>query len=68
MSTTPFTLHVPDMHGDHCRHSIEEALAPLGASVAFDMDKRQIRLAGISPELALTALAQIGYPASPVEG
>ncbi|MCC5989463.1 MAG: heavy-metal-associated domain-containing protein [Pararhodobacter sp.] len=67
MSTTPFTLQVPDMHCDHCRHSIESALSPLGASVAFDMETRQVKLAGISPDVALAALAQIGYPASPTD-
>ena len=67
MSTTPYTLHLPDMQGARCRESIEEALEPLGASLAFDMDRRQITIAGIAPETALTALAQAGYPASPAE-
>lgn len=65
MSTPPFNLHVPDMHSDHARHSISEALEPLGATLAFDMESRQIRVGNIAPETALAALAQIGFPASP---
>lgn len=67
MSTTPYTLNVPDMHSAYCRHSITEALEPLGASLAFDMDKRQIRVGNIAPETALAALAQIGFPAQPAD-
>jgi len=61
------TLSVPDMSCGHCRASIDKALAPLGATVAFDMERRQIAVSGdIAPARVIDTLDRIGFPAEPV--
>lgn len=63
----PLTLSVPDMSCGHCRASITAALAPLGAAVTFDAERRQITLAdGPAPEAVIAALDAIGFPAARV--
>ena len=62
-----FTLSVPDMSCGHCRASIQAALAPLGATTAFDADRRQVQVSGpLAPAAAIAALDSIGFPAQPV--
>ena len=41
---TTMTISVPEIHCDHCKHSIEGALAPLPgvASARVDMDARTV--------------------------
>jgi copper chaperone len=68
MSET-YILSVPDMSCGHCRASIEAALAPLGASPAFDMDSRRVTVTGkVSQKAAIEALDAIGFDAEQVDG
>ena len=41
---TTMTISVPEIHCDHCKHSIEGALAPLPgvASARVDVDSRTV--------------------------
>jgi copper chaperone len=41
---TTMTISVPEIHCDHCKHSIERALAPLPgvASARVDVDARTV--------------------------
>ena len=65
--TRPLTLSVPDMSCGHCRQSITQALAPLGAEPAFDMDRRQVTVSGpVTEAQIVAALDAIGFPAEPV--
>ena len=57
---------VPDMSCGHCRASITEALAPLGAAPVFDMEKREIEVEGLAAAQVLAALEAIGFPASEI--
>jgi copper chaperone len=60
----PYTLSVPDMSCGHCRASIEAALAPLDATLGFDMAARELRvLDGPAADAAVAALAAIGFSA-----
>ena len=60
-----FTLSIPDMNCGHCRASIDATLAPFGATAAFDMEKRRVRVSGpLSPAAAVAALDRIGFPAT----
>jgi len=58
------TLSVPDMSCGHCRASITEALAPLNAHPAFDMEARQITVTGDVAAIT-AALDAIGFDTSP---
>ncbi len=58
---------VPDMSCGHCRASIDKALVPLGAQVAFDMDRRHVTVTGdLTPKVVIDALDRIGFAAEPV--
>lgn len=61
------TYSVPDMSCGHCKKAIEQALAevPGAVPVAVDLDRREIETAA-APAAVLAALAEIGYPATPV--
>lgn len=65
--SAPFTLSVPDMSCGHCRASITAALAPLGASPAFDAENRRVTIsAGPTADAAIAALEAIGFSARKV--
>lgn len=61
------TYSVPDMSCGHCKKAIEQALAqvPGATPVAVDLDRREIRTEA-APAAVLAALADIGYPATPL--
>lgn len=60
------SFSVPDMSCGHCRASIETALKPLGAAVAFDQPARQIIVTGpTDPAPIIAALDAIGFEAKP---
>ncbi len=61
---TMHTLSVPDMSCGHCRASITQALQPLNAQPAFDMEARQITVTGDLAAIT-AALDEIGFDATP---
>ena len=61
------TLSVPDMSCNHCKATVETALAavPQSGTVTVDLAARKVQVAGPAPASALiAALDQAGYPAS----
>ena len=63
------TFHIPDMSCGHCKATVEKAIKGLDpkAHINFDMDARQIALdSDMAPAHVHAALAEAGYPATPV--
>lgn len=61
------TLSVPDMSCNHCKATVEAALAtvPQAGAVTVDLTSRKVQVAGTAPvEALLQALDKAGYPAS----
>lgn len=61
------TLSVPDMSCNHCKATVESALAavPETGAVTVDLAARKVQVAGPAPAAALIrALDAAGYPAS----
>ncbi len=61
------TLSVPDMSCNHCKATVEAALAtvPQAGAVTVDLTSRKVQVAGpASVEALLQALDKAGYPAS----
>lgn len=61
------TLSVPDMSCNHCKMTVESALAavPQAGLVTVDLTSRKVEVAGSAPASALIqALDQAGYPAT----
>jgi copper chaperone len=61
------TLSVPDMSCNHCKATIEAALAavPQTGAVSVNLETRQVQVAGPAPTAELIrALDQAGYPAT----
>lgn len=61
------TLSVPDMSCNHCKATVEAALAtvPQAGAVTVDLTSRKVQVAGPVPvEALLQALDKAGYPAS----
>ena len=61
------TLSVPDMSCDHCKATVEAALAasPHSGAVKVDLTTRQVEVTGPAPaESADQALDKAGYPAT----
>jgi copper chaperone len=57
-------LSVPDMSCNHCKASVETALAPLASAVMVDLTSRRVTVEGVDPLRAISALAEIGFPAT----
>ena len=63
------TYSVPDMSCGHCKMSIETALSALPGTgaVTVDLPGHQVTLTGpVAPAAVMAALAEIGFPATPV--
>jgi len=63
------TLSVPDMSCNHCKMTIEAALAavPQTGTVTVDLATRKVSVSGTAPaDQLLQALDKAGYPASVV--
>jgi copper chaperone len=64
---TTMTISVPEIHCDHCKHSIEGALAPLPgvASARVDVDARTVTVevdeAVTDRQRVVTAIQEQGY-------
>ncbi|MGL4235632.1 heavy-metal-associated domain-containing protein [Tabrizicola sp.] len=61
------TLLVPDMSCNHCKATVEAALASVtdAGAVTVDLANRRVEVAGNVPSAALIkALDQAGYPAT----
>ncbi|MBN8630858.1 MAG: heavy-metal-associated domain-containing protein [Rhodobacterales bacterium] len=61
------TLSVPDMSCNHCKATVEAALAavPEAGAVTVDLAARKVEVAGPAPAAALLrALDTAGYPAT----
>ncbi len=64
---TTDTIVVPEIHCDHCRTSIEGALAPLDgvARASVDVDARQVTVdydeTAIDRDALITAIEDQGY-------
>lgn len=61
------TLSVPDMSCNHCKATVEAALAtvPQAGAVTIDLTTRKVEIAGPAPTAALlAALDKAGYPAT----
>lgn len=61
------TLSVPDMSCNHCKTTVEAALAavPDSGAVTVDLVARKVEVAGPAPAAALLqALDTAGYPAA----
>ena len=56
-------LSVPDMSCNHCKASVEAALAPLVHAVTVDLTTRQVTVQGGDDRQVISALAAIGFPA-----
>lgn len=59
-------LSVPDMSCSHCKATVENALAAVGATARVDLEAREIEVEGLPSETALAALKAAGYPAKVV--
>lgn len=62
-------FHIPDMSCGHCKATVEKAINALDpeARIKFDMDARRIALdSGLEAAKVQAALAEAGYPATPV--
>lgn len=60
-------LSVPDMSCNHCKTTVEAALAtvPQSGSVSVDLTTRTVEVAGPAPAAVLIeALDKAGYPAT----
>jgi copper chaperone len=63
------TFHIPDMSCGHCKTTIEKTIHALdpAARIEFDMAERRIALDGRADTANVqVALAEAGYPATPV--
>lgn len=63
------TYHIPDMSCGHCKATVEKAIHTIdpAAQIEFDMKARQITVqSGTDTAHMKAALAEAGYPASPV--
>jgi copper chaperone len=61
------TLSVPDMSCNHCKTTVEAALATVAetGAVKVDLTTRQVEVTGPAPAQALIqALDKAGYPAT----
>jgi copper chaperone len=61
------TFSVPDMSCEHCKMTVEKALAavPDAGTVAVDLSARQVAVGGPAPvDALLAALDKAGYPAT----
>lgn len=61
------TLSVPDMSCNHCKMTVETALAavPQAGAVSVDLTTRKVHVDGPAPVEALVqALDKAGYPAT----
>jgi len=62
-------FHIPDMSCGHCKATIEKTIHAIDptAQIAFDMTARRITLDSLAETANLQeALAEAGYPATPV--
>lgn len=57
-------LSVPDMSCNHCKASVEAALAPLASTVSVDLTSRRVTVEGADDQQVIKALDAIGFPAS----
>ncbi len=65
----PLTLSVPDMSCGHCKAVVERTIATQDAQarVVVDLSSRTVTVESAAPaEVLMTALADEGYPATPV--
>ena len=63
------TFQIPDMSCGHCKATVEKTIKGLDpeANINFDMDARQIALdSDMAAAQVQAALAEAGYPATPV--
>lgn len=61
------TLSVPDMSCNHCKMTVESALAdvPQAGAVTVDLANRKVQVAGPAPiEVLIETLDKAGYPAT----
>ena len=61
-----FTLSTPTVSCNHCRITIQKALAPLAANVRVDLVKKEVHLDADPDQLLpiLDVLEDEGYPAT----
>lgn len=62
-------FHIPDMSCGHCKATVEKTIHALdpAARIEFDMAARRISLnSGTEAARVQAALAEAGYPATPV--
>lgn len=57
-------LAVPDMSCNHCKASVEAALAPLSNAVQVDLTSRRVSVDGGDVRQMIKALDAIGFPAT----
>ena len=63
------TFHIPDMSCGHCKATVEKTIHALDptAQIEFDMVARRISIESTTDAARVqAALADVGYPASPV--
>lgn len=63
------TFHIPDMSCGHCKATVEKAIKVIDpkAHINFDMEARRVALDSVmDAEKMQAALAEAGYPATPV--
>ena len=63
------TFHIPDMSCGHCKATVEKTILALEptAQIEFDMAARRISVESSTDTVRVqAALAEAGYPASPV--
>lgn len=57
-------LAVPDLSCNHCKTSVEAALAPLSNAVQVDLTLRRVSVDGGDVQQMFKALEAIGFPAT----
>ncbi|MBW3602613.1 MAG: cation transporter [Actinobacteria bacterium] len=71
---TTETIHVPEIHCDHCRESIEGALTPIAgvAHTEVDVEARVVTVSydphAVDRDALVGAIEEQGYPHRPCRG
>lgn len=60
-------FHVEDMSCDHCKATIEGAIASAGGRARADLDDKTVTVEGIGSARAAELIKEAGYSAVPVE-
>lgn len=59
-------FRVPDMSCGHCKATIEQAIAAVGARAQVDLASREVEVSGLPEATVLAALRGAGYEAEVV--